>query len=53
MIRGYLPSTDAVLAHAIERNAPEIDMDDERDDAWYRREAEEDRAQRRLGRDEG
>ena len=23
-----LPSTDSVLAHAIERNAPEIDMDD-------------------------
>ena len=23
-----LPSTDAVLAHAIEHNAPEIDMDD-------------------------
>ena len=28
MIRGNLPSTDAVLAHAIERNAPEIDTDD-------------------------
>jgi len=28
MIHSALPSTDAILAHAIERNAPEIDMDD-------------------------
>ena len=28
MTLASLPSTDAILAHAIERNAPEIDMDD-------------------------
>jgi hypothetical protein len=28
VIRGYRHSTDAILAHAVERNAPEIDMDD-------------------------
>ena len=48
-----LPSTDSVLARAVEREAPEMEEDGEHDDEWFRREAEEDRVQRRLGRDEG